>query len=315
MNFDDKVIMLGKEIYKKVYDFVQANKGEDNKLYRKAILKLNDGRKMEFLLELSLGEADVKIWNYNWNDELQSGEGDAFRIMPRTQYGFLISVNFYYLNNVNFYFTTSEKNYPYKKELTDEDMKKIVLYMNKLYELVDTLEYDKEATHSVNNLTYDAKKQYNIQQFNEAMQNVSESSLLPSVETAVNWWIDKFTESINGGSIGDNLHSFLAMAMVDKIFNKTPVYEKQSTIFRNFLSKRLMDELSKGREVHLDVDYGPSDILADAMEVAGIDSIKAPFKTHMIVGVNSVRVSVGYGAKYEEIYNNEKQKKMYLKNN
>ena len=45
MNFDDKVIMLGKEIYKKVYDFVQANKGDDNKLFKKAMLKLKDGRK------------------------------------------------------------------------------------------------------------------------------------------------------------------------------------------------------------------------------------------------------------------------------
>ena len=313
MNFDDKVIMLGKEIYKKVYDFVQANKGDDNKLYRKAILKLNDGRKMEFLLELSLGEADVKIWNYNWNDELQSGEGDAFSIMPRTQYGFLISVNFYYLNNVNFYFTTSEKNYPYKKELTDEDMKKIVLYMNKLYELTDTLEYDKEATQSVNNLTYDAKKQYNIQQFNEAMQNLSEKSVLPSVETAVNWWIHQFTGFINGGSIGNDFNSILTMSMVDNIFTRTSINDKQIIEFRKFLSKKLMDELSKGREARLDVDYGPSDILADAMEAAGIDSIKAPFKTHMIVGVNSVRVSVGYGAKYEEIYNNAKQKKMSFK--
>lgn len=310
MDLENQVKNIGKEIYEKVTAFVQANKGDDDKLYSNAILRLSDGRKMVVPFNAWGGQPDIKIWNYQWNEELQRGSGDLFSIMPKSGYGFLVDITLYYLNKDKLDFTTSEK-YPYKSDLTEEQKETIKSYMAQLYEQISTLVYDKEATRSVSNFTFEAKKQYNIQQFNEEMRKLSEtnpdSKVLPSVETAINWWINQFTGSRIGGSLGDDFNSVLAMPMADQVFSQTSVNETQVAAFRESLSKALMDKLSKGIEPDLDVDYGPSGILADAMVESGISGSKAPFKTRMVVGVNSVRVSAGYRDKYEEIFANEVQ--------
>ena len=46
--FNKQVEGIGKDIYEKVSAFVQENKGDDEKLYSYAMLKLSDGRIMTF---------------------------------------------------------------------------------------------------------------------------------------------------------------------------------------------------------------------------------------------------------------------------
>ena len=309
MDLENQVKAIGKEIYEKVYTFVQANKGDDDKLYSKAILRLSDGRKIVVPFNAWYGQPDIEIWNYKWNEKLQRGSGDSFSIIPKSGYGFLVDITLYYLDKDKVKFTASEEDYPYKSDLTEEQKETIKSYVAKLYEQISTLEYDKEATRSVGNYTFEARKQYNIQQFNEEMRKLSEtnpnSKVLPSVETAINWWINQITGSRLGGSIGDDSNSVFAMEMADHFFSQTSVNETQVAAFRELLSKTLMYKLSKGIEPDLEVDYSPRGILADAMEESGISGNKAPFKTNMVVGVNSVRVSTGYRAEYEEIFANE----------
>lgn len=311
MDLENQVKAIGKEIYEKVSAFVQANKGDDDELYKNAILRLSDGREMFFPFNAWGDQPNIEIWNYQWNEELQRGAGDSFSIMSKSGYGFLVNITLYYLDKDQVDFTASEQESPYKRDLTEEQKETIKSYMAQLYEQISTLEYDKEATRSVSNFTHEARKQYNIQQFNEEMRKLREtnpdSKVLPSVETAINWWINQFTGSRLGGSIGDDFNSVLAMTMNNQIFSQTSVNESQVAAFRESLSKALMDKLSKGIEPDLDVDYGPSRILADAMVASGISGNKAPFKTRMVVGVNSVRVSAGYRAKYEEIFANQVQ--------
>ena len=311
MDLEKQVIAIGKEIYEKVSAFVQANKGDDDKLYRCAKLRLSDGREMIVPFHPWNGQPDIKISNYQWFEVPKRGSGDYFSIMHKSAYGFLVRINLFYLDREPLDFPASEKEYYYKTDLTEEEKETIKLYMAQLYEQIPTLEYDKEATHSVGNFTDEAREQYNIQQFNEEMRKLRETNLdskvLPSVETAINWWINQFTGSRLGGSIGDDFNALLTMAMAEKAFSQTSVNETQIVTFRESLSKALMDRLSKGSEPQLSVDYAPSGILGDAMEEAGISGNKAPFKTTMIVGVNSVLVSAGYRAKYEEIFANDVQ--------
>lgn len=309
MDLENQVKAIGKEIYEKVYTFVQANKGDDDKLYSKAILRISDGRKIVVPLNAWDGQPDIEIWNYKWNEKLQRGSGDSFSIIPKSGYGFLVGIKLYYLDKDKVSFTASEEDYPYKSDLTEEQKENIKSYVAQLYEQISTLEYDKEATRSVSNFTFEARKQYNIQQFNEEMRKLSEtnpdSKVLPSVETAINWWINQITGSRLGGSIGDDSNSVFTMEMADHLFSQTSVNETQVATFRELLSKTLMYKLSKGIEPALEVDYSPRGILADAMVESGISDNKAPFKTNMVVGVNSVRVNTGYRAEYEEIFANE----------
>ena len=113
-----------------------------------------------------------------------------------------------------------------------------------------------------------------------------------------------------GGSLGDDINAHLTMRAAEKQFSQTSIDGNQLIIFRDSLSKAIMDQLSQGLEVKLDVDYGPSGILLDAIMESGISGSKTPFKTNMVVNVDSVRVSAGYRAEYEEIFNNSVQKEM-----
>ena len=303
--FDEQIMEIGREIYEKVSTFVKENKGRDSRLYNNAILKLGDGREMVYPFK-PFGESNVKIWNYQWNDELQRGSGDAFGIMLDSGYGFLVDVHFYYLDKENLYYTASEKDYPYNKELTDEEKEDILLYLVQLQEQIPTLVYDKEATHTVSNYTYEAKHNYNIRQYNKEMKKLSkndpESTVLPSVETAVNWWIIQFMGPKLGGWLGNDFASVMGMVLANDIFSDTQVTKDQLLVFRKELSKVIMEKLSKGYEVDLKTDYSAEGILADAMIKAKISGAKCPMKTQMYVGVNSVRVSAGYQAEIQEIY-------------
>lgn len=314
MDFENQIKLLGKDIYQKVISFVEANKGDDDKLYRGAKLKLKDGREMFVPFNPWGGQPDIKIWNYEWNEELQRGNGDAFSIMAESGYGFLVDITFYNLDKDNTHFVASDMKYPHQKELSADEINAIKNYMAQLYEQVSTLEYDKEATRSISNFTQEARRQYNIQLFNNEMKKLNETEsttkVLPSVETAVNWWINIMNGPTLGGSLGDDINAHLTMRAAEKQFSQTSIDENQLIMFRDSLSKAIMDQLSQGLEVKLDVDYGPSGILLDAIMESGISGSKTPFKTNMVVNVDSVRVSAGYRAEYEEIFNNSVQEEM-----
>lgn len=314
MDFENQIKLLGKDIYQKVISFVEANKGDDDKLYESAILNLKDGRRMRVCFDSFRGTPNINISNYNWNEELQRGAGDYFHIMPKSGYGFLVGINLCYLDKDEVDFTASEIKYPHQKELTEEEANAIKNYMAQLYEQVSTLEYDKEATRSISNFTREARRQYNIQLFNSEMKKLNDTEstnkILPSVETAVNWWINIMNGPTLGGSLGDDINAHLTMRAVEKQFSQTAIDGNQLIMFRDSLSQAIMDQLSQGLEVKLDVDYGPSGILLDAIMESGISGNKTPFKTNMVVNVDSVRVSAGYRAKYEEIFNNSVQEEM-----
>lgn len=293
--FKKQILKMGEEIYKKVNAFVQENKGDDELLYRNAILKLSDGREMLYSLESYSFGGEIDMSNYTWNEELKRGYGDLMHIMTKSAYGFAFYVNLSYLDKNNIRFEATDKKYPHNRPLSDEEKEEILLYVTQLYEQVSTLKYDKEKTHSIDNYTYEVRRKYNIKRFKEEMVKLHEtnpeSTILPSVETAVNWWINELTGSRLGDWIGDDYNSFL-----------TSVDEKQINVFRESLSKKIMEKLSQGATGELDVDYGPSGMLADAIIESKISGIKFPLKTHMTIDIDSVKVKYGYEAKFEEIY-------------
>lgn len=314
MDFENQIKLLGKDIYQKVSACIENNKGDDYRLYRGAKLKLKDGRQMFAEFNHTGGCDYIDISNYNWNEELQKNEGDSFHIMVKSGYGFLVGITLYNLDRDNIRFTASDVKYPHQKELTEEEKNTIKNYMAQLYEQVSSLEYDKEATRSISNFTREARRQYNIQQFNNEMKKLSETEptkkILPSVETAVNWWIDILSGPTIGGSLGDDINALITMKLAGQQFSQTSIDENQLLLFKDSLSKAIMDQLSEGLEVNLDVDCGPSGILLDAILKSGISGNKTPFKTNMVIGVDSVSVSAGYRAQYEEIFNNSVQEEI-----
>ena len=297
----NRVINIVKKIYEKIDAFVKAHKGDDDKLFRNAILKLDDGRKITVPFAR---KGKITLHNNRENDTLQEDFDVDFVISPNHfRYKFLVEISF---DNLDKSFSFAERNaYSYVENIDEEQMETIMSYLEQLYKQISTLEYDEDETYSIDNFTDEGRKQYNIiQQFNEEMKKLREtnpeSSVLPSVETAVNWWIDQITGSMLADSFWDNLYFAFATADQDKI-----------AAFKKSLSEILMDELSKGKEPNLSVGYGSNALLTKAMYESGINYSYSttPQKIYMVVGSNSVKVSVGDEAQFEEIFADEVQKR------
>ena len=308
MDFNNEIKTIGKDIYEKVSAFVEANKELDDAVYQGAILNLNDGRKMYVPFANNIESGKVKIYNYQWNEELQSGSGEKFWISAESDHGFLVSITIFNLNKDDLFFTVADDN-AFQIELSEEDKNIIKNYMTKLQEQIPTLEYDKEATRSENNFTFEAKRGHIIQKYNNEMKNLMETDptarILPSVQTAVDWWVERLIDSKVGGSIGNDKDSaqMMALATAHKLFIQSQkINVGQLGLFKDLLSNKIMNRLKRGFEVELSADYGPIGILREALEEAGIADSKTSFKTLMKVNVDSVIVQEGLGAEVKEIF-------------
>ena len=310
MKLENFVMEKGREIFEKVRAFVIANEDDDHKFYNCAILKLSDGRRMTVSFDEFNGP-DIKIDNYYWNDKIDDYSGDCFTIMPKANYGFSVSIELFDIDKTNMKFVASEKEIPirYIKELTDQQKKYVETYIMQLYNQLSSLEYDKEATHSINNMNPEVRREYNIQQFNLAIQKMretnSESNILPSVEAAVNWWIDQFTKSKRGDD--SDIEFELPKELADEFYSNPPIDKHKLEIFKLALSRAIMKELSQGNQPVLYTDYSPFEILADAMDEAGISYDVVPLKKAMFVGVNSVRLNAAYQKEPEIIFSSEQE--------
>ena len=255
MEFKDQVIKIGKEIKSRVLSYVLVNKGDDDKKYNYAFLNLKDGRTIE--VPFYPVTCDLFINNQN------KTTNEFFYIISKSRFGFLVSFSFDYQDKKSILYQAAEIEYQ-KKELTEGEKKMILDYMNTLNELTKSLNYDKEKTQSIDNLNPDQKKAYNIvQYYNEitaSLENNPNSNTIPSVETAVNWWLSNMNTSIT---------------------------ENELMKFKEELNLRIMMELSKGNEIYLDSEYGPRGILRDVLESLRLDLTSISANAKMVINVTN----------------------------
>ena len=306
MDFNNEIKTIGKDIYEKVSAFVEANKGSDPDFYNVAILNLSDGRKMFFSFD---SHGWLRIFNFEWNDELDKGSGEEFNISAKSTYGFLVNINILTLDKDYLSFTVADDNHQFQGELSDENKNIIKNYMTKLQEQIQTLEYDKEATCSIENMNFKARKEYKIQKFNDEVKKMLEedptSRALPSVQTAVDWWVEKLTAAKNGQN-----YSKMFGPLAKDLILQNSINDIQLDKFKNLLSQAIMNKLEQGNAVELSTDYSINGILRDALEGAKISLQETPYKPIMNVDVDSVRVAVSYQDKFEEIFNNSVEEEL-----
>ena len=315
--FNKQIEDIGKDIHEKVSVFVHENKGFDEQLYSYAMLKLSDGRIMTFSFpDIWENYSTICIDDSELDEDINRYSGNKFTIMPRkknNKYQVGIRCN---SDEKRIHYVVGNK-YFHNVDLTEEEKENILLYMTQIYEQLPTLEYDKDLTHSVDNYTYEVKIELKIQRFNEEVKKLREtnpeSSILPSVETAVNWWIEQMTGVKLGGWCGNEFTSIMNMAMANEAFSNSSVNATQIMAFRKSLSKAIMNDLSKGYYSSLDVDYGPGGTLLNAAIESNLKGVLFPMKTHMIVDIDSVRVVAGYGMPEEEIFAVDDKNKVLTK--
>lgn len=121
----------------------------------------------------------------------------------------------------------------------------------------------------------------------------------PYVMAAVDWWTNAvYHPKMDDGS------GFMSLVMLlrNEASAKGPT-EKAIRKFRKVLAKGIMSRMRKGyNPVILMVDYHPGGALAEAGKAAKMRDLSFPCKTTMEVRKTIIKVSAGYQAPYETIW-------------
>ena len=191
MELNEYVKNIGKDILNIVIKVIEENKGDDDKYYENAYLKLQDGTQITVRFKNYLRKLIMS--RLVWNNEYERNEGYYFSINTHTRYGFCVDVSLRYLDKENLDYVASDKDYG-NKELNEQEIETVIKFIDELHNKFLTVKYDKENTQRVENYNYEQACKYNKQRFNEAMNKLREKNsdceVLPSVETAVDWWIN-----------------------------------------------------------------------------------------------------------------------------
>ena len=281
-------------IYRRIENFVNANKDSDDKDYRGAYVKLPEGRKIFFPFDKLNNQ--VKIWRYHIN-EGERNYGDSCYILPTCDCGFVCSVDIFLSDKDKIELRVSEKQTSNTQRLTEEQCQLFENYLIRLDEALNAMSYDFEATHNEENLTQYAIARNNAKRCEDEITRLygnadPKTVVLPSVKAAVDWWIGAIKAPSRDGGVGDDFNASVANPADSISFLTTKVTDMQLEIFGNELSRRLMEQLRRGLPARIDFEYNARSFLHDALEEANISDARLPYRTSMTVNVDSVQLTV-----------------------
>lgn len=123
------------------------------------------------------------------------------------------------------------------------------------------------------------------------------------ISAAVKWWAEQLQERPVATSGDSEIDMWFVLT------NRGCAALDQARIkaFQTALSRLLTEHLSKFDHATLSTDYGPEDMLKDALVEAKINNAMSylPMKTIMWVRSGGVGVKCGYGAREEVVYQKE----------
>ena len=127
------------------------------------------------------------------------------------------------------------------------------------------------------------------------------------ITKAVDWWMNALRKptfsTLSPAERHDPRESAGALLEMVAIAAHQDVPEEKIVAFGAALEASVRKELKNTREVFLDVDYHPCELLGRALAEAGIQNRMdvLQWKTRMYIGPIHVRVSCGYGVAPEQI--------------
>ncbi len=131
------------------------------------------------------------------------------------------------------------------------------------------------------------------------MDNILESAIV-----ATEWWVEKISKptwyDMGEPSRTGEMAGILAFMLSSRM--RENLREENVEDFRRKLLETIQKRVEERGTCTLNVDYAPYDILGEVAVATGIDSSLFPWKTHMSITKNEVKVSEGYGKEYKTIY-------------
>ena len=125
MELEDLAIEVGTEMYAKAASLVQTSKGEDNKNYRCARLRLSDGRIIDYNFFDNIFSNSLSITNLKWVEELESEVGDLLSVYIENGKA-TVRITLCYLDNRTIRFAAGNET---KNSLTKEQEEIIKDYL------------------------------------------------------------------------------------------------------------------------------------------------------------------------------------------
>ena len=126
-----------------------------------------------------------------------------------------------------------------------------------------------------------------------------------NVEKIVNWWAKTISNPCpfdNGDTTGvRNFISMLGMSIAQDA-RKNSITEERIEKFKQTLKKRIIEKHGENPEyLRIFVDYGPKDVLRDALTNAEISEDVCPIKTWTEISNGKAFVALGLGSKPQEL--------------
>lgn len=127
---------------------------------------------------------------------------------------------------------------------------------------------------------------------------------LESAVVATEWWVEKISKPTwydmgEPGRTGE-IASLLALMLAST--TRENLREENVEKFRETLLETIQKQIKERGTCTLNVDYAPYDILGEVAVATKIDSSLFPWKTHMTITCNEVKVAEGYGSEFKTIY-------------
>ncbi len=301
MEYEEQIKALSKSIYAKIIKIINENQEDDCKYYEYAYLELPNG--MQIAYNFSKGIAYYTKENTKepiFSSIIEINEDDT---------KFHIYIDDIYIS----YETKLEEKYnncqkekrkrSYAKEikeqqeLSEEKKKMIQEYYENLNKDIEKATYNEEKNKDPENFTDDVDDVYRDYMWEKEIGKLKDSKdgILLSVKVAVDWWADIISKKNNSRSLKNDFETILMMSILDKTYPETEITNEQIKIFKESLTKKLMQEIFEyqGDIYQMRCDYGPHRLLYEAMRDANIDIRRAPYKTELCISPYIVCV-VGY---------------------
>lgn len=113
------------------------------------------------------------------------------------------------------------------------------------------------------------------------------------IDIACDWWANSFVDPVH-----DNGGDPFAGIVAGMLARQSTITDEQVATFKAALASNIVAQnFTNPWHASLSSDYGPDNIVGNAMEVAGINSSRCPWKTRMTFEEDgTVSVSCGYHA-------------------
>ena len=264
--YNEKLLERGKKIYNQLLEFVKQNKGNDDKYFKEAYIRLKDER----VIKVSFDEnPTVTCSSFYWSSKINDLRSCGFTLVSNSKTGFTVDAfcrEGLKASNIK----VTDKSVEQDEELTENELKYYEDFFDELEEAIKTAEYSTELTHIRQNLNIESFRNVRKALYVEEVKKLEPGqTAIPSVRAASTYVVNSIMQIQR-----DNNRLLKRIA---NLFKKGGYQTKQAPFteidllkFEESLQERLMNALKDGSPAYIELDDFPKGLVYEALNDAHI---------------------------------------------